>query len=202
MIHSLPTLGTAVPLLSGGGTEPSDRPRPLSNQSDMQRLTDFWHWFFSEKRVSICIGLLLIAIAFGVTGTATAQIATLQDHQSAKFDVRSEPSFRSYETVLRQLVQSHPLAAPNDFCILGQIADDNTKYAWVLWRQGRQVILWDGDGRDLKDARRKINLRTDVVATEGDLHGSTYLVTKRWVDALAWSCARDGVRVRIGKAGK
>jgi hypothetical protein len=114
------------------------------------------------------------------------------------FDLASDPTFRDYKQVVTEFAVLHRPEARNDFCVFGYIAPDNLKSAWLIWRQGRQIILWEG--QKLDSSRRKINLSSDVAPTEADLHGSTYRVTKAWVKQVTTTCAHSGVNVRVPKS--
>jgi hypothetical protein len=70
------------------------------------------------------------------------------------------------------------------------------KSAWVIWRQGRRLILWEGHA-DLDSSRRTIDLDSNVRLSEDYLNGSTYLVTKAWVDRVTSTCDRFGTKVHV-----
>lgn len=150
-----------------------------------------------KKRIVILmICTILFAIAFGMP-LARARQAIRQSFDRKTFDVTTDPDFSDYKQVMSRFAKKHRPEVANNFCIVGSVADD-TKSAWVLWHEGAQIILWEG-GDDLDRSRRIIHLKSDVVPTEGDLHGSTYLVTKAWVKDLSQSCDRLGTKVHISK---
>jgi hypothetical protein len=93
--------------------------------------------------------------------------------------------------------RKHRPGAENDFCVEGYTTTDNLKSAWVIWRQGKQIILWEGQKGGLDASRLKIDLRSDVVPSDSDLHGSTYLVTSAWVEKITSACERSGVKVHV-----
>ncbi len=146
--------------------------------------------------------ILLVSIVVVVTVVTThpllAQTAAPADDGRA-FDFGTDPAFRDYKHVLTQLAHKHRPQAENDFCISGFYTRDNLKSAWVIWRQGRQMILWEGQP-DLDDSRRDLHLASDVVPTEDDLHGSTYRVTKAWVEKITAACEQSGVKVHVPRA--
>jgi hypothetical protein len=67
----------------------------------------------------------------------------------------------------------------------------------VLWPKGRRVILWEGEATDLAMARRTIRIPADVVKHESQVNGSTYVVTRAWLDGLTAACNNRGSKVRI-----
>jgi hypothetical protein len=54
-----------------------------------------------------------------------------------------------------------------------------------------------GSEGGLDASRLKIDLRSDVVPSDSDLHGSTYLVTSAWVEKITSACERSGVKVHV-----
>jgi hypothetical protein len=100
--------------------------------------------------------------------------------------------------VLSKLVAARSRASRNTFCVVGQAFDDGDELAWVHWAEGRALILWEPSTRkdrsDLLFSRRFLRLDRDVVADEAALRGSTYRVTKAWVDGLLQECRAHGER--------
>lgn len=78
--------------------------------------------------------------------------------------------------------------------------------AWVHWREAGRLILWNGKGeRDdtLLRSARALDLRTDMVANEAAVAGSTYRVTRAWVAARRADCAAKGDHYVIaGRSGR
>ena len=72
------------------------------------------------------------------------------------------------------------------------------KYAWVHWREGRILALWEGgaDPRSAETApvasRRQLDLNLDVAATEAEIAGSTYRVSQAWLDQTLADCQAHG----------
>lgn len=59
------------------------------------------------------------------------------------------------------------------------------------------MILWDGGETSLVASRRILSLTKDVVASDDDIRGSTYLVTRSWVETQVKRCLDDGTTVHI-----
>lgn len=157
-----------------------------------------------SQALRIALLFAIFAAPVIVTGPLLGpRIVLAQSSQQAEvnvFDVAADPEFKNYKTVVSRFAAKHRPNAVNNFCVIGMSAD-HTKNAWVLWREGKQIILWEGGG-DLDLSRRIIHLPADVVPTESDLHGSTYLVTQSWVAALTTQCDHSGVKVRVGRMVK
>ena len=139
--------------------------------------------------IGIALSTLVIPFAPAIASYGPPELKT--------FNVASEPEFRNYKKVVTQFAYKHRPRSANDFCILGYTSADGVKSAWVWWHQGRKIILWGGQDSDLDGSQRKINLKTDVVPSGSDLHGSTYLVTKDWVENFTATCNRSGVNVHV-----
>lgn len=125
------------------------------------------------------------------------QLWALPISYKKSFDIKADLDFQNYRAQIEDYAHKHSPTTANDFCIVGYFLEDNTKLAWILWTQGRQAILYGGASANLESSRRILNLEKDVVETEDDLHGSTYLVTRSWVDSLKESCNKVGTKIHI-----
>lgn len=115
------------------------------------------------------------------------------------FSPRSDPAFGDARPALRRLLadaKPRP-AGPQHFCAIGYRAPGSDT-AWIHWRESNRLILWlgrgDGSAREesLIRSPRQLDLASDVVASEADLAGSTYRVTRGWLAALLGDCAAHG----------
>jgi hypothetical protein len=151
-----------------------------------------------QDALGLCAQHLLIIVALAAVPPLTSYAEPAGRGSEPKgFDLASDPDFRNYRQVVTVFARKHRPGAANDFCIEGYTTSDNLKSAWVIWRQGEQIILWEGQKDGLDASRAKIDLRSDVVPTDVDLHGSTYLVTKAWVEKITSTCDRFGVKVHV-----
>lgn len=89
----------------------------------------------------------------------------------------------------------------NHFCIIAyriRRANQNTDVAYVHWPEGQQLILWEPvvQGQPVENgliySRRQWDLRTDVVATDNDINGSSYLISKPWLQRVEADCVAKG----------
>ena len=74
-----------------------------------------------------------------------------------------------------------------------------SKIAWIIWKQRSELILWEAGESDVDMSRRRLNLKKDVVGSDAELRGSTYLVTKAWVDGVVKDCASHGAQLHLKK---
>lgn len=137
---------------------------------------------------------LVAVMALGGTAAITARAQPA----AATFDIRTDPRFAPLEPPLARYVRTSAAAAGhNRLCVLGEQAADGSRSAWVIWPRAHRIVLWEAGNDDLAISRRVLDLRKDVVASDRDLRGSTYRVTRRWVDQLMGRCARDGAHLDI-----
>lgn len=152
-----------------------------------------------SMKITNSVGRLLLALSFcmvaplQIPAHATAPPATVG--QTFSLDQANE--FSDYKSVVRKYIQKQKRHAASDVCVLGLVADDRSKFAWVLWEQGGELILYEDGETDLSRSRRRLNLKKDVVANESDLHGSTYLITKDWLEKIRTACRQHGAQLHI-----
>ena len=130
----------------------------------------------------------------------TAGAAFAQDKQDAVFATESAAHFGDPLPALQLMVRqrSAPTAVRHHFCIIGYESPDSSRRAWVLWSEAKRISLWEGatDPTSAREAliqsRRNIDLRRDVVKDRAALEGSSYRVTRAWVNDLKADCAAKG----------
>jgi hypothetical protein len=154
----------------------------------------FFRRLGSNTLVSAIAGLALVLFC---GDSAAGQAVT-----NRTFDITSDVNFQNYRDVLGRFARKHRPKASNDFCVVGYVAADSSRLAWVIWRQGGEIILWEGQESDPDSSRRRINLGRDVVKTDSDVRGSTYLVTRAWVADLTAACNRAGTKLHLEKPKK
>jgi hypothetical protein len=127
----------------------------------------------------------------------TPRIAKSEAREPATFKIVDDPFFSQYERPLVDYLRSRHVTRDSKVCILGEEDADGSKWAWIIWPRGHQMILWEDSSEPLIHSRRILDLRTDVVASEDELHGSTYMVTRDWVSGETARCDRDGLTIEI-----
>ena len=115
------------------------------------------------------------------------------------FDIAKDADFANYQQVVSHYIRKRQTQKSTQVCLLGQTASDSSKLAWVIWQAGQEMILYEQGETDLKQSRRKLNLKKDVVENEAALNSSTYLVTREWVAQLSQACQQYGTTLRIEK---
>ena len=118
------------------------------------------------------------------------------------------PGFRCVDALLRRIVDDVHPRTPQRLHLGPVEASESGAFLRVYWPQQRAILLidWpatctDADLRidDLQlgwyRTKARIDLDTDVVPTPDDIHGSTYLVDKPWVDRVIAQCLAGETRV-------
>ncbi len=147
--------------------------------------------------------LLFLFVPFVPLFETTAQA---QDPGDVALDFRSDPAFGDPTIPLREFLRDRHVHSrrAQHFCAVGyQSPGGEDKRAWIHWTEGGKIILWRGasDPESAKTAisrsRVSKDLKKDVVPTEADIKGSTYLVTRAWVNHLLSDCRARGAKYEI-----
>ncbi len=80
---------------------------------------------------------------------------------------------------------------------------DTTIWGYLYWREAHRLYTLDRSDEPMSDLsifKEPLDLRTDVVRTERDIHGSTFLVTRAWVNDVLRHCAMSGAEVVLRKS--
>jgi hypothetical protein len=130
--------------------------------------------------------------------------ARATEHADQFFSVLHNPAFSNPEASLERLIARRGTRPKDHVCVVGyRAALPSGERAWVYWAEARALVLWEPmvaearPGDALLFSRRTLSLDRDVVPTEADLHGSTYRVTKAWVDSVLSDCRTHGERFVI-----
>ncbi len=111
------------------------------------------------------------------------------------FKISTNKYFAQPKNVLSRLAAQKGTTRKNTFCVVGYRFPDGGLQGWVYWKEGKAIILWEPltEGTfNLARSKRYIRIPGDVVATEEDVKGSTYRMTKHDVDKLIEECRREG----------
>jgi hypothetical protein len=120
------------------------------------------------------------------------------------FAVERANGFKPVSAALDAYLVKHEAAkGSHSLCVIGYVEPRNTespsrKVARVHWREGNRLTLWEpaAKGFESRDtlirSRRHLDLAKDVAATAEAASGSTYLVSRAWIDAIDRDCKRRG----------
>jgi hypothetical protein len=118
------------------------------------------------------------------------------------------PGFRCVDALLRAIVADVHPRVPQRLHLAPVETGDGGDFLRVYWPQQHAILLIDWPATctdadlhidDLQlgwyRTKARIDLDTDVVPTPEDIHGSTYLVDKPWVDGVIAQCLAGETRV-------
>lgn len=141
--------------------------------------------------------MLAASVAFVAAAPALAGSET----EAPVFDLQADKDFADFRKPLASFLRSRHARLPASVCLLGERHADGSKSAWVIWRGGHTMLLWDGGASSMAASRRLLDLSHDVVASDDDVAGSTYLVTRAWVAQQTQRCQQLGTTVSLSKRG-
>ena len=112
--------------------------------------------------------------------------------------VNEHPDFKNrVEPAAKYLTSKEGIKGENNFYFESLVVDSLGKYncPWVFWPEKNILILFEPriettEPVELFLSRRKLDLIKDVVPTEADLQGSTYLITAQWKDEKLKKCKK------------
>jgi hypothetical protein len=119
------------------------------------------------------------------------------------FSISNNAGYQYATKTLYQLAAEDESSGENNFCVIGYQSTDY-QVAEIYWKQKDEIISWfpdvatSEDENDLLTDRiinlnqTTLDLKKDVVATEQEMNGSTYLVTQDWVDTVLNDCQKFG----------
>ena len=134
-----------------------------------------------------------------LTLTMAIPVAAGENSEAPVFDVKSDKDFADFRKPLASFLRSRHAKLPTTVCLLGEQHVDGTKSAWVIWPGGHTLLLWDGGASSMAASRRALDLSHDVVASDDEVAGSTYLVTRAWVAGQMERCRQFGTTVSLSK---
>lgn len=117
------------------------------------------------------------------------------------FELDSNELFTGWRTQVQELVDQVPNTAPTRICVVGVTdGDPFSLEAFVIWPGHHQLIIWipsKTDSHSLGHQTRVLDLETDVVASEKQVAGSTYLVTRAWLRGIERRCNTQGTTLTL-----
>lgn len=150
-----------------------------------------------------------VAVILALTLVTCAGLCEAKEGDRTEASLPSHrPGFRCVDALLRAIVDDVHSRTPQRLHLGPVEENDSGAFLRVYWPQQRAILLidWpatcaDADLR-IDDAalgwyrtKARIDLDTDVVPTPDDIHGSTYLVDKPWVDRVIAECLAGETRV-------
>lgn len=152
------------------------------------------------KRKHAGRGAAVFAAVLGCTAAAAAtapDAPSLYARPHVRFDPLADPRWTVPEADLKRLLAYRDAApGPHHVCLLGYRWPDGHEFVSTHWREGRLIVRWYGPGSWDETAlawyiHKGVDLVTGVVEGD-DTGGSTFLETRRNVEAGIADCEREG----------
>ncbi|GKS91882.1 MULTISPECIES: hypothetical protein [unclassified Acidovorax] len=159
---------------------------------------------------SILATAALVGFGAGPAGAAPQAFPVLVD---AAFSKPAAGHIASADTLQAFLRQLHRNRHENRFCFVQERLPPDAAHPterdtiWMVWTTGARIYTftnYPGGSREDPNSEaaglahsNPVHWKTDVVADEDAVGGSTYLVTRAWVDRIRQACRRVGVAVRV-----
>jgi hypothetical protein len=153
-----------------------------------------------------------LILASAIFAGALAEIATAApqvEPATRAMPMERHPEFRCVVALLQTIVDDAGSRGPQRLYIGPMEREGDTAFVRVYWPESRAILLIDwpnscsDDDMRIDDAalgwyrtKARIDLDFDVVPTQDDIGGSTYLVDRPWVDRVIAACKR-GYRLVI-----
>lgn len=156
-------------------------------------------------------GGLMLAAALSACAAreeaVAAPVAARAEALAPTFDTRADAAFGDATEALTTYLaaQEQPVGGAQHFCVVGYRQPSGDRTAQVHWIEGKRLILWEAAADPeytrtaLRDSRRDLDLTTDVAADEAALAGSTYRVTRPWLEQVLADCAAKGTSYTIAR---
>lgn len=118
----------------------------------------------------------------------------------------SEKEYKEKLAGLQGLINIYAKKKINHVYVAKLKNDDGQYYLYGYWKEDVSIFLVDHFGEDLPKSqynwlhnKARIDLKKDVVKTEEEMRGSTYLTTKAWADDKIKGCLSNGKLLVINK---
>jgi hypothetical protein len=141
-----------------------------------------------------------IALALSITvQSGFADVTQAHAPSEVVFNLDTNPDFSHYREQLKAYAKEYNPKLKNSFCIIGYhdtaLGNDAPYRTEIYWKEGHKILSWGGGKYDIAATAKAIDLLTDVVNSEDQIAGSTYLVTKKWVSDVIADCNKYGVNI-------
>ncbi len=117
--------------------------------------------------------------------------------------IGNDPYFQDWQAQIARMVEGVDARPVNHVCVVGwqKAGDADLQQAYVIWPEQHRLITWmpSTEPNSLANETHVLDLKTDVVPREQDVGGSTYLVTRAWVENVERQCRRFGTELLFRK---
>ena len=120
--------------------------------------------------------------------------------------LRSHRNFPGVVATLKELVAREGKAERNTLLVSEILREEGREYSYAYWKEDKSIIILhlplakDSASYEWLYGKARVDLETDIVPTQGEIGGSSFLVDRSWVDSILKKCAR-GYRLSVVKPG-
>ena len=122
--------------------------------------------------------------------------------------IENTTGFMGWRAQLQHMADAYGKAPVAHMCVVAatytQVSNhDANVWGYLYWKENNQLYTLSqsrGAMDDLAIFKGPLNLKTDVVRRESDIHGSNFLVTRAWVSNILHHCGTNGEQVVLRKA--
>lgn len=141
----------------------------------------------------IVVGSILMLLA-------SAGNTAAQEPKSTK--LRSHRNFSGVVATLKELVAREGKSKRNTILISEVFREDGHEYSYAYWKEDKSIIILhlplkkNTASYDWLYGKARVDLELDVVPTQKDIGGSSFLVDRSWVNRILKKCA-SGYRLIV-----
>lgn len=146
----------------------------------------------------IVVGSILMLLASA--GNAAAQ-------ESKSTQLRSHRNFSGVVATLKELIAREGKSKRNTIFISEVFQEDGREYSYAYWKEDKSIIILhlplekDSASYDWLYGKARVDLELDVVPTQEDIGGSSFLVNRVWVNRILKKCV-SGYRLVVKTPSK
>lgn len=138
-----------------------------------------------------------------------SSVACVAQAQNGIFNVDKAAGYHPVAPALKAyLLAQNASKGRQHICVIGYVGSISNgiwanKIAWVYWREGNHLTLWEPAAAGfkpkdtLKHARRDLAIEQDVSAKKGAVGSSTYKESMAWVEGIKKDCQKRGKSYEI-----
>lgn len=130
---------------------------------------------------------------------------------------RAHPDWPCLASLLQQIVDDDERARGLNVLHIGRVVSkpaSDSDFVRVYWPRRRAILIvqlnragcadpherYDPAALGWYRTKARIDLEHDVVPTAEDIHGSNYLVSRPWVEAVIEECTRHGTALKLRRS--
>lgn len=160
-----------------------------------------------KKLFLVCLVSFNASCTLG--GNDAPSIYDAEKESQSLLSIKDNPGYQHIVQSLQNIIDSEAASVSNHFFIANYTPDQYATY--MFWREGRKFWILPVGGSEKghwsssiehPHGGSKLNLDTDVVATQEEIGSSTYLVDQPWINEKLYDSVINGTMITIEKTRK